>query len=69
MPWGPKDAKEFTKKATTPKAQRQWKDVANSVLKRGGSDASAVRQANAVIKRRRSREKRVKRMEQEDMPV
>lgn len=69
MPWDAKEAKRFTKKAPAPKAQRQWKDVANSVLKRGGSDASAVRQANAVIKRRKAREKRTKRMEEKDVPV
>jgi hypothetical protein len=51
MPWQPSDAKRHTKKAGTPKLQRQWKDVANSALKRGASEGSAVRQANAVVKR------------------
>lgn len=49
MPWDPKDAKRHTKKANTPKKGRQWRDVANSVLKRGGSEGSAIRQANAVV--------------------
>ena len=53
MPWGPGDAKRHTKKATSPKAQRQWADVADSALKRGQSEGSAIRQANAVVKRRK----------------
>ncbi|HZF28703.1 MAG TPA: hypothetical protein VE907_06280 [Gammaproteobacteria bacterium] len=48
MPWDPKDAKRHTKKANTAKKGRQWSDVANSVLKRGGGEGSAIRQANAV---------------------
>jgi hypothetical protein len=52
MPWDPKDAKRHTKKANTPKKGRQWSDVANSVLKRGGSEGSAIRQANGVVGRR-----------------
>jgi hypothetical protein len=53
MPWNPKDAMRHTKAASTPKKQRQWADVANSVLKRTGDEGLAVRQANAVIKKRR----------------
>ena len=52
MPWAAKDASRFTKKAKSPKAKRQWKDVADSVLKRGESEGSAIKQANAVVKRR-----------------
>jgi hypothetical protein len=51
MPWTPADATRHTKKAKTPKAKRQWRDVANSVLSRGGSEGSAVRQANGVVGR------------------
>lgn len=51
MPWTPKDAKSHTRKASTPKQQKQWSEVANSVLKRGGSEGSAVRQANAAVGR------------------
>jgi len=57
MPWNPKDAKRHTKKAKGAKAKRQWSHVANSVLSRGGSEGSAVRQANAVIKKRRSKKR------------
>jgi hypothetical protein len=50
MPWKPKDATRFTKKATTPELRRQWADVANNALKRGLSDGDAVKEANSVIK-------------------
>jgi hypothetical protein len=52
MPWGPQQATRFTKKAKSAKAKRQWADVADSSLKRGQSEASAIKQANAVVKRR-----------------
>jgi hypothetical protein len=49
MPWKPKDAKRHTKKANTPKKQREWVAVANSALASGDSEGSAIRQANAVV--------------------
>ncbi len=52
MPWTPKEAKSKTKKADTPKEQRTWSKVANSALKSGKSDASAIRIANSVVKKR-----------------
>lgn len=51
MPWTAKDAKRHTKKATSPKKQRQWAHISDDVLARGGSEASAIRQANAVVAR------------------
>lgn len=51
MPWTPTSAKSHTKKANTAKKQRQWAEVANSVLLRGASEGSAVRQANAAVKK------------------
>jgi hypothetical protein len=51
MPWTSKDAYRHTHKAKSPKAQRQWSDVSNSALKRGASEGSAIRQANAVVAR------------------
>lgn len=51
MPWNSKDAKRHTKKANTPRRQRQWSDVSNSALSRGASEGSAIRQANAVVGR------------------
>lgn len=53
MPWGPSDARKKTHKANTPKKQRQWRDVANSVLASSGDEGRAVREANAVIARKR----------------
>ena len=52
MPWTPDQATKHTKKAKSPTAKRQWRDVANSVLERTGDDAQAVRTANGVIARR-----------------
>lgn len=51
MPWAPKDAKRHSRKANTPKKARQWGHVANDALDRGASEGSAIRQANAVVKR------------------
>lgn len=51
MPWTPKDAARHTKKAQSPKRKRQWSKTANSVLSRGGSEGSAVRIANAAVKK------------------
>jgi hypothetical protein len=53
MPWNPSDATRHTKKATTPKKKRQFADVANSVLARTGDEGRAVREANAVVGRKR----------------
>ncbi len=53
MPWTPKDASSKTKKAKSPKAKRQWSGVANSVLKKTGDEARAIKSANAVVKRRK----------------
>lgn len=52
MPWSSRDAASNTKKAKTPAAKRQWAHVANAVLKKTGSEAKAVRAANAVVARR-----------------
>lgn len=49
MPWSPKDAPKKTKKADTSKEKEQWAKVANSVLKKTGNDAKAVRIANSTI--------------------
>lgn len=55
MPWGPKDAAKKTKRARTPKAKRQWSNVADSVLARTSDEGRAIREANAVVKRRRKK--------------
>jgi hypothetical protein len=45
-------AEKFTKKADTPKKRRQWEHVYASAKKRGAPAGSAVRQANATVKKR-----------------
>jgi hypothetical protein len=57
MPWTPKDAHASTKKATTPKLERQWADISNSVLLRTGDEGAAKRIANGVIKREAAKKK------------
>ena len=57
MPWTPQEAKAKTHKANTPKKQRQWRDVANGVLGKTGDEGRAIREANAVIGRRRKNSK------------
>jgi hypothetical protein len=49
MPWTPNDATRHTKKATTPKKKRQFRDVANSVLAKTGDEGRAIREANAAV--------------------
>lgn len=46
-------AERFTKKATTPTKKRQWEHVYESAKKRGASPGSAIRQANASVKRKK----------------
>jgi hypothetical protein len=59
MPWKPSDARHKTKRASTPKKQALWSQVANRLLSGGASEGSAIRQANAVVggtaRRRRKR--------------
>jgi uncharacterized protein YdaT len=49
MPWTARDVPGKTKKAKTPAQRRQWTDIANAALKRGLSEAEAIREANGVI--------------------
>jgi hypothetical protein len=51
-------AEAFTRKANTPKKRRMWQHVYDSAKSRGGDPGSAVRQANAVVKRGSSRSRR-----------
>jgi hypothetical protein len=44
-------AEKHTKKADTPKKKRQWQHVADSAEKRGASRGSAIKQANAAVKK------------------
>jgi uncharacterized protein YdaT len=51
VPWTAKDASGKTKKASTPKRKRQWKDIANNLLAHGKSEKQAIVEANGVLKR------------------
>jgi hypothetical protein len=61
MPWTPSEASRFTRKAKSPKRKRQWRDVANSMLKRTGDDGAAIRAANAVVKKSQAKRTRKRR--------
>jgi uncharacterized protein YdaT len=52
MPWTPADAKEHTKEAKTKAEQKQWAEVANSVLAHSGDEGKAIRMANSVVRKR-----------------
>ena len=49
MPWATDDAERHTKKANTPKRQRMWSEIANSVLTDTGDEGRAIREANAAV--------------------
>jgi len=51
MPWKASDAPGKTHSADTAKKSRMWRDIANAILKKGGSEASAIKQASAAVKR------------------
>lgn len=50
MPWTAKDAKDKTKKASTPAKKKKWSKVANAILKKTGDEGMAIRIANSKIK-------------------
>jgi hypothetical protein len=60
MPYSSRDASSKTKKANSPRKKKQWSAVANSALRRGASEGSAIRQANAVVKRGKGKRKRTR---------
>jgi hypothetical protein len=62
MPWTPGDASGKTKKAKTPKAKRQWRDIANKALAGGHSEADSIKMANGVLKKQAHGAGRAKRM-------
>lgn len=51
MPYETKDARRHTKKAKSPVRKRQFAHVANSMLEHGASEGSAIRVANAAVKK------------------
>ena len=53
MPWLPEDAYRHDHKADTPRLQRLWAEVANSVLAETGDEGRAVRIANSAVAKAR----------------
>jgi len=53
-------AKRFTKKANTSKRKRMWEHVYEGAKKSGDSPGSAIRQANAVVKKDKGKGKKGK---------
>lgn len=50
VPWSKSDSRRFTHSANTPKRQRAWSEIADKNLRKGYSEASAIRIANAAVK-------------------
>jgi uncharacterized protein YdaT len=55
MPWKMSDAPHKTHAASTPAKKKQWVGTANAVLAKTGDEGKAVRIANAVVKKGKSR--------------
>src|SRR5258707_8639410 len=51
MPWTSSDAKGHTKKADTPEKQKKWAKIANAVLDKTGDEATAIKEANAAMRK------------------
>jgi hypothetical protein len=58
MPWTPAQAHKHNHGLKSSKQRRQWSEVANSILKRTGSDSRAIRGANSVVKKSQSKRSR-----------
>ena len=56
MPWTMASAPKHTKKASTPAAKQQWATVANKTLATTGSDATAIKIANAAVAHRTAKD-------------
>jgi hypothetical protein len=59
MPWSLSSGIKHTKKAKNPATKKQWASTANSVLKKSGDEAKAVRVANAAVKKHPSKKKKL----------
>jgi len=53
-------ASKFTKKANTPKKNRQWMHVYKSAKAGGASEGSAIAQASGVVKKASKKSKKKK---------
>jgi len=58
VPWKPSQATKHNHSVKSPKRKRQWSAIANSVLKSTGDDGKAIRIANGVVKKSKSRHTR-----------
>ena len=58
MPWQANDVSKHNRSVKSPKRKKEWKDVANSVLKRTGDEGRAIRSANAVVKKAQAKRSR-----------
>ena len=62
MPWTAKTVGKHNRKAArSPRRSRQWRDVANAVLKRTGDEGRAIREANAAVAKAGKKKTRRKR--------
>lgn len=52
MPWKPSDATDH-KKGLTEAQKKKWAKIANGVLKDTGSEAQAIKIANASVKKKK----------------
>ena len=55
MLWSPKDARRHGKKADTSKKKYIWSRIANKIFEKTGNDARAIRVANAVIRKMKTK--------------
>lgn len=56
--WQTSDVSAKTKNANTPVAKRQWVHIANQLLASGKPESQAIREANAVVSRRKDSQRR-----------
>ena len=50
MPWTPKQAKEFTKRADTKTKRKVWSRIANAQLEEHGDEGRAIARAHLLLK-------------------
>ena len=55
MPWTPRSAPSHTKKAKSAKQKRRWADIANALYNKGVPEGQAIREANGVLKKEKSK--------------
>ena len=58
MPWTAAEATKHDRAAKSPKRKRQWAKTANTILKRTGDDARAIRGADSAVKKSQAKRAR-----------